>query len=232
MSGSATRGLLFRVIAAAGLLVTGWVVAEQNVWGGLFLGIPTQGWVAAALGVTLLHHAACWFAWRWELHHRTLSRRFGDAGGARWMRLLLYGGLALQLLAMLGAAKANFDTLNILAGGATWPYLLAPALLFVYALVAFPLAFRRHRGARETFRQAWAESPRLAGVLYHEVPTVLHSVGLLLPWLLAVSCSAGALLGVALFNHADTILHYMTTEKPDEPFVLGADSSVRAEAPV
>ncbi len=197
------------------LLAGAWALARvDGVLDGSLAGIPTGTWLAASIGTAVAHQLYVAVGWRLELHRRTFTRAFGQAGftvfAVPFFALILTRPLLIVPLAL-----ANRGTLPLPpgAGLAISALLAVPALYASYSVVRY-FGFRRAAGA-DHFDPAVAALPPVREGIYRWTSNAMYLHAFLWLWIPAFAWASKAALLSAGFQHAFIWVHAWCVEFPD-----------------
>jgi hypothetical protein len=209
-------GLGIELVAAVVLGTVAWWVADP---GGGWLGWPGQTWMAAAIGVPVIHQLVVAVGWRAELFDRWFTRHFGDRA------LVVFGGLFFPLFLLrpvlvLGVALADRGSLWTpgTASFVTAAVLAAPALWTFGSVIRY-FGIRRALGV-DHFDPGLDEPLERRGA-FAVVPNAMYALGFLALWAIAVAAGSQAALAAAGFQHAFIWAHYWSVERPDMQVIYG-----------
>lgn len=186
-------------------------------------GISTGTWLAIAIGVPVLHQVYVLLAWRSELHHSAISRRFGKERGFRLYTIgffLLFGARPLSILLV---AISNRGTLGMSPAVA---FTIAGVLLVPWVYLGYSVhryfGFKRAVGG-DHFDVSYRELPLVTGGIFRYTGNAMYTFGFILLWILGLVFLSQAALLAALFNHLYIWVHYYSTELPDMRLIYGRD---------
>jgi hypothetical protein len=198
-----------------------WVWSLPGFRVGNFLGIPTSTWIVLTIAVPIVHQVYVWATWRLELHHKTLSKLFGERAfqvyAPAFIILLIARAAVLVPLAI-----ANQDTFQLDRRALTALTILCTLLpAWVLVSIARYFSFRRAMGA-DHFDESYRNTPLVRKGVFHRIPNAMYTLGFLIAWVPAWLFASKAALLAAGFAHAYIWVHYFTLERPDMKTIYGS----------
>ena len=187
---------------------------------GSCLGISTSIWFWWSIALPVLHQVWVVVCWRLELHHRWLSRTFGETG------FRLYAvGFALwsagRFLTIIPLAIANQGTVDVdgrLLNGLA--VVIAVPTIYLFYSVARYFGFRRALGI-DHFDSSYRQKTFVRQGIFRFTRNGMYTVGFGAVWLPGLLCASQAALLSALFSHLYIWVHYLCTEVPDMRRIYG-----------
>ena len=197
---------------------------DSSLLSGELVGFSTFFWLILALGSPVVHQVYVLLCWRFELHHQSISRAFGDAG----FRLFKIGFAILILsrpatiicLAIANAFTFSIDpVLSYLLSG----LLLIPGIYLMYSVRKY-FGFDRAFGIDHFDPEKYKGVPMVRKGIFKYSSNAMYVYGFFLLWVPGILAQSKAALLVAAFNHLYIWVHYYFTEEPDMKLIYGADS--------
>jgi hypothetical protein len=181
---------------------------------GSFLGLPTNTWVALAVGNAIIHQVYVWLCWRLELDGQRLTRLFGGQA----FPLYQVGFAILIILRPILAfvlGWSNRDSLPIepWVGYIVAVILLLPSVYLIYCVRRY-FGFKRAFGI-DHFDASYRELPLVRKGIFKWTPNAMYVFGFFILWVPAFLFQSVAGLIVATFSHIYIWVHYYCTEQPD-----------------
>lgn len=201
------------VILLAGIQL--WINADSSFLRGELAGIKTYYWFLIAMLSPIIHQLYVLLCWRFELFHKSISKKFG-AKGFKIYKI----GFAILFIARLFTivilAISNSNTLEL---NKTIAYLLA-AIIFIPSAYLFYsvknyFGFDRAFGIDHFDPAAFKNTPFVKKGIFRYSSNAMYVFGFLILWIPALIFISKAALLVALFNHVYIWVHYYFTELPD-----------------
>lgn len=214
------RGQLLHAGAAAVLAAVAWALAAPALGDGSWLGVSDVAWFWATIGVSVVHQAYVWLAWRGQLGWGVLTRAFGRydlaAHGVLFVPLMLT-----RVLVVFGVGVADPGSLALprwfqLALGVG---LLVPSAYTQWSVARY-FGFVRALGA-DHFRGRYRSGGLVTEGAFAWTPNAMYTFGLLGLWSVGLLLGSHAALVAALFQHAFVWAHYLGTEQPDTEVIYG-----------
>ncbi len=194
---------------------------DASLLEGDLFGFGTVYWLVVALASPVLHQFYVLFCWRFELHHRSISRAFGPAG----FRLFKVGFAILILsrpLTLIFLAIANAFTLpmNSWVSYGLSAVLLLPGLYLLYSVKKY-FGFDRAFGIDHFYPAKYRDAPMVKEGIFTYSSNAMYVFGFFLLWVPGILAQSRAALLVAAFNHLYIWVHYYFTEQPDMKDIYG-----------
>ena len=192
---------------------------------GEFLGFSTLFWLLLALGSPILHQGYVLACWRFELHHKSISRAFGKDG----FRLYKIGFAILILsrpvtLVLLAISNAFTFTMNSLLSYGLSIVLLIPGLYLMYSVRKY-FGFDRAFGIDHFDPVKYRDVPMVRKGIFKYSSNAMYVYGFFLLWVPGILAQSKAALLIAAFNHLYIWVHYYFTEAPDMNEIYGDHSN-------
>ena len=217
----------WHLLCLAALLWTVYVLVgvDPTLLQGEFLGFSTRFWLLLALGSPVVHQGYVLACWRFELHHKSISRAFGKDGfklfKVGFTLLILSRPVTIILLAISNAY--TFTINNILSYGLS-ALLLLPGLYLMYSVRKY-FGFDRAFGIDHFDPKTYKNVPMVRKGIFKYSANAMYVYGFFLLWVPGILAQSKAALLVAAFNHLYIWVHYYFTEQPDMKIIYGDDSS-------
>lgn len=215
------RGQFQHAAAAVVLVAVARVLAAPALDGSAWLGVTDRAWFWSVVGVSLVHQAYVWVAWRAQLGWGVFTRAFGDCDlavhGAVFAPLLVARVVAVAALALADPGTLVLPRWLAVALGVA---VLVPSLYTLYSVARY-FGFVRALGA-DHFRTSYRTGGLVDEGAFAWSPNAMYAYGLLALWSVALLAGSHAALVAALFQHAFVWAHYVATERPDAALVYDA----------
>lgn len=201
------------------------IEADPSLLEGALWGFGTSYWLILALASPILHQLYVLFCWRFELHQRSISRAFGEAG----FRLFKIGFTLLILsrpLTIILLAIANAFTLPMnpwLSYGLS-ALLLLPGSYLMYSVKKY-FGFDRAFGIDHFYPAKYRDVPMVKQGIFKYSSNAMYVFGFFLLWVPGLLAQSKAALLVAAFNHLYIWVHYYFTEQPDMEIIYGGEDN-------
>ena len=120
----------WHILSLAGLLAIVYLIADDDFLFGGLSGISTRTWFWIAISVPIAHQIVVPLVWRGELHHKWMTRTFGDKGFLIYKVVftVLFAGRPISLILV---GFSNYGSLG-----------LQPVVAYVLAAIFFvPAAY-------------------------------------------------------------------------------------------
>lgn len=221
MDGQVWRKQGWHLLALAILLAGAFAASHWLDLADSFLGLQLRFWYWLAIAIPVAHQLYVAVLWRLELHHKTISRVFGDNAltvfGAGFLPLFAGRLVSVALL-----AAADYGSL----GWAFWLRLIIaviltiPAVYLGYSVLRF-FGLKRALGA-DHFDPAYRHLPMVREGIFRFTRNGMYIYGFFILWALAIAFDSRAALVTAAFNHLYIWVHYYTVEQPDMAQIYGS----------
>lgn len=206
--------------AAVVLVAIARALAAPALDGSTWLGVADRAWFWSVLGVSVVHQAYVWVAWRAQLGWGVFTRAFGAydlaVHAAVFGPLMLARVLCLAALALADPGSLALPRWVALALGVA---LLVPSSYTLYSVARY-FGFVRALGA-DHFRTSFRAGGLVDDGAFAWSPNAMYTYGLLALWSVALLVGSHAALVAALFQHAFVWAHYAATERPDAALIYG-----------
>lgn len=221
---------LLHVLALAGLLAGMYFLWTSDMGLGDLFGVPSEVWLAAALGVPIVHQTYVWLVWRLELHHTLISRTFGRDRGFRLFATFFSILFASRLGTIILLAVSNGGTLDFspAVGVALAGVLLLPTLYLYYSVLRYFGPSRAY--GIDHFDPAYRTMPFVRKGIFRFTSNGIYTFGFFVLWMPALVHRSEAALLAALFSQVYIWVHYYCTELPDIERIYGGKSAAGAAA--
>jgi protein-S-isoprenylcysteine O-methyltransferase Ste14 len=187
---------------------------------GSYLGMSTSLWLVLALAIPILHQAFVALAWRAELYHHSLSRRWGDQA-FHLFTVIFFILFVSRLLFVIPLAIANRDTLPVAVEVLyTVSFILALPVAYTFYSVLKYFSLKRALGI-DHFDAAYRNAPLVRRGMFRYFRNSMYVFGIAILWLPGLLLASKAALLAALFNHLYIWVHYYTVELPDMRRIYG-----------
>lgn len=188
---------------------------DPTILEGNFLGFDSLFWLLLALGSPVIHQLYVLVCWRFELHHKSISRAFGKDG----FRLFKIGFAILILsrpltIILLAISNAFTFTMNSLLSYVLSFVLLIPGLYLMYSVRKY-FGFDRAFGIDHFDPEKYKNVPMVRKGIFKYSSNAMYVFGFFLLWVPGILAQSRAALLVAAFNHLYIWVHYYFTEEPD-----------------
>lgn len=204
------------MIFAINLYISG----ASDILNGELWGLGTKVWFWLAIMIPVIHQIYVWIVWRFELHYRTFTRRYGLK---RSFTIYAVGFSLLfvsRLLAIIILAYSNKDSLQI---NPIFTYALAllitPLVIYLFYSVKKYFTIERAYGI-DHFDKHYNE-PYVKQGIFKYTDNGMYVFGLMILYLPGLLLVSEAAILVALFNHIYIWVHYYFTERPDMLEIYG-----------
>ncbi|MBT8178779.1 MAG: hypothetical protein HKP60_06625 [Eudoraea sp.] len=207
--------LLWAVYVMAGM--------DPSLLQGELLGFGTLFWLLLALASPIFHQVYVLVCWRFELHHKSISRAFGKNG----FRLFKIGFAILILsrpvtIILLAISNAFTFTMNSILSYGLSILLLLPGLYLMYSVRKY-FGFDRAFGIDHFDPERYKGVPMVKQGIFKYSSNAMYVFGFFLLWVPGILAQSKAALLVAAFNHLYIWVHYYFTEEPDMRAIYGGD---------
>jgi len=211
---------LQHVIALAALLCGVFVLADESCYVGRVFDISSAIWFYTALAVPVLHQVYVWLAWRSQLHHTFITRKWGDKGFIYYCIgfSILIGSRLLFIIVLAWANRGTLPMSKMIA----WPLASGFFLLAVYLGYSVHRYFGHKRAyGIDHFDESFRKKPFVRKGIFRWSGNAMYTFGFLILWAPGLLFLSKAALLVAAFSHAYIWVHYYCTELPDIKRIYG-----------
>ncbi|MFC1665521.1 methyltransferase [Pseudomonadota bacterium] len=210
--------LLSLVILVIGISI--YLSSSIHVLDGSFWNISTKSWFWLAIAVPIIHQVYVWLVWRFELYHRTFTKRFGLKRSFRMYAVGFSILFASRLIAIIILSISNKDTLPL---NPIFAYVIAalitPLVIYLFYSVKKYFTIERAYGI-DHFDKNYCE-PYVKRGIFKYTDNGMYVFGLTVLYLPGLVLQSEAALLAALFNHVYIWVHYYFTERPDMVEIYG-----------
>lgn len=209
-----------------GLLLAGvFVVINDNMLAGQYLGISTSGWLILAIATPIAHQIYVWFVWRTELYYSLISRWFGKNGFTYYaIGFTILFALRLVFIIPLAISNQNSFSLNKTLSIIIAIALLLPALYLFYSVRKY-FGFKRAYGI-DHFDASYRNMPFVRQGIFRFTGNAMYTFGFFILWVPGFLFLSQAALLAALFNHIYIWVHYYCTELPDIHYIYDPEQNI------
>ena len=200
------------------LLLTAGVIAlirfDEELLYGSFWGLSTKSWLIISLLTPVVHQVYVWLCWRFELHHHSLTKMFGEkAFLIYFIGFFMLFPARMVFLLILSIANRNTFSLN--------PFLAysLSAVMTLAAAYAF-YSVRRYFGMKRAagldhFDSSISRLPFVKKGIFRYTGNGMYVYAFLIFYVPALLFLSKAALLTAIFSHIYIWVHYYCTELPD-----------------
>ncbi len=207
------------LILAALLAAVSTLSQSTAMQAGALWGQRANFWLWLAVLIPVVHQIYVVIAWRGQLHHKLLTRLFGDKAFMIWKVSFLIFLLARPMaLVLLAVANANQMAL-------AWPWRIALTVIlfpiFAYSMYSIMTYFGIERavGADHFDPAAYREKTFVKEGIFKYTSNGMYKFGFVGLWLPGIIAASPAALLAAAFSHAYIWVHFYTTEQPDMKYI-------------
>jgi hypothetical protein len=189
-------------------------LADLDSSGGSLLGISSATWFYVTILNAVVHQFLVWFAFRFQLVYKLLTRLFGKYDLTIWAILFL-PFLVLRPILTLLAGISDFQSLykvnfiSFISGG----LLLIPVAYTLYSVFRY-FGLKRAIGG-DHFRVKYRNLPLVRKGMFKYSPDAMYLFAFLLFWAIGIITGSRIALSLAVFQHAYIWVHMFCTEEPD-----------------
>lgn len=215
------RQVLHLVLAAALVAGVAWLSRGSGILEGSCGGVSTSTWFWWSIAVPIIHQVWVWFCWRLELHHKSLSRNFGD-WGFRMYAIGFATASFFRFYTLVGLGEANRGSLEVSQSLLdTMALIMAIPTVYLFYSVGRYFSFKRALGA-DHFDESYRSMPLETRGIYRFTSNGMYIFGFFAVWLPGLLYASKAALLSAAFSHLYIWVHYYCTELPDMKRIYGA----------
>jgi len=214
---------LWHFLALMALLVPLYFIAEadSSVISGELFGVNTATWYYLSIASAVLHQIYVVVCWRLELHHKSISQRFGKSGfkifKAGFAFLILSRPVTITLLAFSNSYSLEINsTLSYLAA----ILLFIPAAYLAYSVRKF-FGIDQAFGIDHFYPESFRDTKLVKRGIFKYSGNAMYVFGFLSLYIPGILLQSKGALLVALFHHLYIWVHYYCTEKPDMQEIYG-----------
>jgi hypothetical protein len=211
--------LLSFIILIVGIKL--YLASNLSALDGSFWNVSTKSWFWLAIAIPVAHQIYVWLVWRFELYHRTFTKRFGVR---RSFRVYAAGFSLLfvsRLIAIIVLSISNKGTLPL---SPVIAYCIAafitPPVVYLFYSVKKYFTVERAYGI-DHFDKDYCE-PYVKRGIFKYTNNGMYVFGLMILYLPGLVLQSEAALLAALFNHVYIWVHYYFTERPDMVEIYGS----------
>lgn len=184
-------------------------LTSGNLWN-----VETTTWLIVAVAIPILHQIYVLLCWRYELHYKSLSNRFGD----NTFKIYKIGFFILFVSRMLFLITLSLSNSNTFDIPPFYKYTLIAIISFlvIYAFYSVVRFFGMDRAAGlDHFDSSIAKLPFIKQGIFKYTNNGMYKYAFLAFYLPGIIWESRASVMVALFSHLYIWVHYYFTELPD-----------------
>ncbi|NNK75679.1 MAG: hypothetical protein HKP42_06405 [Maribacter sp.] len=205
----------FLILLVLLALLYNYVCADAAILKGELWGLSTLTWFVIALLSPIVHQFYVLLCWRYELHYKSISKRYGEKGfklyKVGFAILILSRPITIILLAISNAFTLPIGTLfSYLLSG----ILLIPAIYLFYSTKKY-FGFDRAFGIDHFYPEKFRNAPMVTQGIFKYSANAMYVFGFLILWVPGILLQSKAAVLLAFFNHIYIWVHYYFTERPD-----------------
>ncbi len=197
-----------------------YITNNPEILTGSYWNLSTKSWFWIAVAVPVIHQIYVLLIWRFELHQRTFTNRFGlktafQIYSAGFSLLFLSRLVVIVFLAI--SNKNSLQTNPIIAYFVA--VLIIPVILYLFYSVIKYFTLERAYGI-DHFDKNYRE-PFVKNGIFKYTDNGMYVFGLMILYLPGFLLLSETAILAALFNHVYIWVHYYFTERPDMIEIYG-----------
>lgn len=218
------KNIIWHIIILFAMLLGLAYIINVNEFVGSCVGISSFWWLIIGVAVPILHQTYVYFAWRFELVNKSLSKYFGKEEAFSYYKIGFSILILLRPLTLIFAGMSNSGSL-VIDNNILIPLiilLVLPAIYTGYSVKKF-FGFDRAYGIDHFEPEKARNFKPVNQGIYKYVTNSMYLFGFLILWAFALMFKSEVALIIAGFNHIYIWVHYFLTEKPDMVFIYNSN---------